>query len=108
MSNLTHTPVGDITIAVGIYEKGGETKRNARRIGTLMQTDEPGRDPRYWIKLNADAVNPSLLMLQSLNGLREKGSDSIILNCWPPPREKKPVGTTEAEQPEAPPDDIPF
>lgn len=78
-----HTPIGDISIPLGWYMKGAEKKRRSRAIGTLMQTkDEHGT--RHWIKLNAEALSPSLLILMSRNGHIESGADAVICNVYAP------------------------
>lgn len=101
-----HTPIGDISIPLGFYTKDGEKKRRGRNIGTLMETrDEHG--VRQWMKLNAEVLSPSVLILMSRNGYIEGGADAVILNVYPP---DKPAASGSPAKPAAaePDDQIPF
>lgn len=100
-----HTPLGDLSLPIGHYLKDGDKKLRRRNLGTLMQTTDDGGERRFWIKLNADALNPSLLILCSRNGILEGGADGVIVNVYAR-EERKPGAAAPADS--AAPADGPF
>lgn len=98
-----HTQIGDIAAPVGYYTDGEKQKKRYRNVGVLMRTEDQD-GIRFWIKLNAEVIQPSLLIQMKPN--MEKGADAAILTVFEP-REKtssqKPAAT-EGDQA----DDIPF
>jgi hypothetical protein len=80
--NAQHTILGDISIPVGKYQSQGNSRKSYRKIGTLHQsTDDEGT--RYWLKLNADAMNPVLFTLhKDVTGVPSDGS--ISADVYPP------------------------
>ena len=75
--------VGDIAIAVGSYKHATKGERKTRRnIGKLMQTTYADGGKSMWIKVNADALSPSLLMLALPHML--PGSDTVLLDIFEP------------------------
>lgn len=75
----THQKIGDATIVVGSYIKGNETKKRYRNIGVLMKsTDQDGE--RYWMRIDGDALSPSLLILARAGMM--KGDDSVSVNIF--------------------------
>lgn len=82
MSSPTHTSLGDVALPVGHYTKGGEKKYRRRQLGTLMRTSYPDGTERLWIKIHADVLNPSLLILASRNQIMQPGDDSIIASVY--------------------------
>jgi len=105
---MTHVKVGDIALPVGSYEKQGQKRNRNRTIGTLMRTDYHDGS-RLWIKLNGDALSPSLLMLAMKSGALEAGDDGVIANVFEP-REQQQQGKPAAAPAAAEMDDdrIPF
>lgn len=113
------TDLGDITIVVGHYpdpsrrnqETGQPLRRNrSRRIGNLLRTTHSDGSSRYWLKLNGDALNSSLLML-ALRATGKTGDDAVIANVFAkrdatPPAAGGAAPPAEEEDPEG--DPIPF
>ena len=89
------TEIGDIAIPVGFYEKSGEITRRYRRIGSLMQTTRDDGNSGFWVKLNVEVLQPSLLI--PVRQFMEKGSDQILLSVFDKDESKQP-------RPEAPAD----
>ncbi len=89
MSNTTE--LGDIAIPVGWYEKNGEKKKRYRRVGTLMQTERDDGQG-FWIKLNVDALSPSLYV--AARCCLAAGDDQAILSVFE--REEKKTSTESA------------
>ena len=102
-----HTELGDIAIQVGAYESQGKQKKRFRRIGVLMRTEYDDGGKNLWIKIHADALNPSLLIIS--RAYMEKGADMALLSVFPPKEEKPPANPdnpgadTSLEK-----DDVPF
>lgn len=92
------TVLGDISVPISSYEKEGQKRRRGRTIGELFRTDD-NEGPRYWLKLNAEQLSPSLLIILSRNQLIKKDEDTVILNVYPPRDAQK------AKSSEAPPAD---
>lgn len=81
--------LGDIAITVGTYKHATKGERKSRRtIGKLMQTSYADGGRSQWIKLNADALSPSLLMLALPHML--PGSDTVLLDIFEPRAKEEP------------------
>jgi len=101
---MQHEELGEIAIQVGSYEKDGKPKKRFRRIGTLMRTTYDDGGKSEWLRLNADALNPSLLIIA--RAYMEKGSDSALLSVFP---KRKQAAASEPEAgADTEPEDIPY
>ena len=99
----THVVKGDVSVAVGTYTAGTETKHKYRKIGTLMETTNDDGSKREWIRFNAEIFQAGLFALASAAG-RAKGEDTIIGKIFEQ-REKPSAPTPDSEKTG---DDIPF
>lgn len=82
MSDFMKTrKLGDITVPVGTYQSGGEKKTRQRQVGALMETEHDDGGRRMWIRINGDALSPSLLML-ALRASEARGEDGVVLPIW--------------------------
>lgn len=91
-----HTEAGDIAITVGSYTKNGEVKSRYRNVGTLMKSIRDDGSEGFWLKLNAEALSPSLLIIHRHK--MEKGADQVLLSVF----EKKDDTSKPAEAPQDP------
>lgn len=85
----------DLSIKVGEYQSGSETKSRNRNIGRVFTAE----DGRLFIRIHAEALNPILASMA-----RRKGEDSVILNLWPAEGKPKANGDKTAAED----DDIPY
>lgn len=102
-----HNNLGDIAIAVGSYDAGGDNgrKKRYRKVGVMMETVEDDGSKRRWLRLNADIFHASLFALASRAGMKP-GDDTVTAQVFEP-REPSAPGA-KSPPPEAPEDDIPF
>ena len=78
----TTTKLGNLAVAVGSYTAGSDTKKRFRTIGELMKaTDSEGE--RLWIKLNGEALSPSLLDLIRATDMKP-GDDQVTVRVFEP------------------------
>ena len=89
MANTT-IELGDIAIAVGSYKKGDKEHKARRRIGKLMETTYEDGGKSLWIKLNQEALSPSLLICA--RPFTQKGSDTVLLDVFRPDKDKAAPG----------------
>lgn len=91
---MKHTEIGGASIKVGEYQKDGKTRNRNRTLGTLMCTEHSDGSQRFWITMDQEVLNPSLLILA--RPFTEKGSDRVILNVFDNKPREAPAATLES------------
>jgi hypothetical protein len=101
MSTQT-TDIGEILIPVGHYQKeGGATGKRYRKLGTLLETTHDDGHVSRFMRLNAEVLSPSLLILA--RQFAKKGDDTVIVSVF-----EKRDKTTAPESTECDADDQAF
>lgn len=116
---MSFRKIADISIAIGSYKVGDQIKQRQRHIGELVEftNDQTGASFQK-LKLNADALSPSLMiMARAAAGKDRAGDDTIMCSVWEEKQDKPaPDGRAQAQTPKPPrdpdldpeTDDIPF
>lgn len=104
---MSFRKIADISIACGFYQDGDKIKQRQRKIGELVEftNDQTGASFQK-LKLNADALSPSLMiMARAAAGKDRAGDDTIMCSLWEEKPEKPaPDGRAPAQTPKPPSD----
>ena len=98
MSAQTSRALGNISLAIGEYEKEGRTRKRYKRIGTMMETTRENGEREFWMRLDADILHASLYALVR-PGMR-KGDNQFTASVFAEREDGRPPAARAGQEPE--------